>query len=289
MLVPIETEDDQKIYDLLIWKRRSTKMIDKSEEESSNVEIIEIPYRNMQDDSELIIVAKLFRVKEPLPGNPIVIFGHGNGEDLDDYIEFNSIFCENGISFCSFDYRGYGYSDGISGSCSASEREDLITVINYFKKNGFDKISYFGRSLGATCGIFAAAEFSDLVCLALDSPWISTKEWVEYRAEDLHQISKEKFNELIPNVFKEVKEKTGIDFSQIKEPREVAINIKQPIFIIHGMNDSIVPFSNSKELFEIVKSNEKKFKPFNGGHNDFVRYLFYKDMFNFILHQNGVK
>lgn len=137
MLVPIETEDDQKIYDLLIWKRRSTKMIDKSEEESSNVEIIEIPYRNMQNDSELIIVAKLFRVKEPLPGNPIVIFGHGNGEDLDDYIEFNSIFCENGISFCSFDYRGYGYSDGIYGSCSASEREDLITVINYFKKKRF--------------------------------------------------------------------------------------------------------------------------------------------------------
>ena len=286
MLALIDKTDDEKIYDLLIWKRRSSMMINQNEE---NVEIIKIPFYTQNGKEPEYIVAKLFRSKIPLPNNPIVIFGHGNGENLDDYIEYHSTFCQHGISFCTFDYRGYGYSDGSYGTCSANERDDLIFVIKYLKNNGFEKVSYFGRSTGATCGIFAASEFPDIVCLALDSPWLSTKEWVEYRANDLYQISKEKFDELIPTVFNEVKEKTGINFNDLKEPREAAKYIKQPIFIIHGKIDSIVPFSNSEELFEIVKSEVKTFKSFNGDHNDFIRYNYYNDMFKFILRHNGVK
>lgn len=285
MLMTIDKTDDQKIYDLLIWRRRSSLLINKNEE---GVEIVEIPYYSQENKEPEYIIAKLFRSNKPLPGNPIVLFGHGNGEQLDDYIEYSSVFCPHGISFCSFDYRGYGYSDGSYGTCSVNEREDLILTIKYLKEIGFEKVSYFGRSLGATCGIFAASEIPDLVCITLDSPWMSIKEWMEFRANDLYQISKEKFHELFPSVLKEVKEKTGIDFDKVKEPREAAKNIKQPIFIIHGECDSIVPFSNSQELFDVVKSEVKIFKPFNGDHNDLIRQVFYKEMFKFILKHNGV-
>ena len=132
MLMTIDKTDDQKIYDLLIWRSRSSLLINKNEE---NYEIIEIPYYSQDNKDPEYIIAKLFRSNNPLPGNPIVIFGHDNGEKLDDYIEYSTLFCPHGISFCSLYYREYGYSDGIYGTCSANEREDLILTIKYLKRN----------------------------------------------------------------------------------------------------------------------------------------------------------
>lgn len=59
------------------------------------------------------------------------------------------------------DYRGTGYSDGDLNTSGIAETSDLITVINYLRKSGYTKISLFGRSLGAHCGIYIASHFQD--------------------------------------------------------------------------------------------------------------------------------
>lgn len=286
MLQIITDTDEEKIYNLLIWRRRKMLMPTTNE---AKIEQIELPHYSSNSENPEIIVAQIIRAEKPLEGNPIVVFGHGNGETLDDYIQYSINFCPHGISICALDYRGYGYSDGLYGSCSATERDDVENVINHLKKEGFNKISYFGRSLGATCGIFAASKFPDLVCLALDSPWMSTKEWVAYRSMNDYGIKPEKFDEVIGGVFEEVKRKTGIDFNEVEEPRVAASRIKQPIYVIHGVNDTIVPYTNSEELINTVQSRDKKLESFEGDHNDLIRYLIYEKMFKFILKRNGVE
>lgn len=108
------------------------------------------------------------------------------------------------------------------------------------KLHGFERISYFGRSLGATCGIFLAAKCPDLVCLALDSPWMSTKEWCQYKANFFYKINDEKYKEMILYVYNKILKCNKIDFNQVEEPRDVAPKITQPFFLIHGKNDKLV-------------------------------------------------
>ena len=92
-----------------------------------------------------------------------------------------------------------------------------------------------------------------------------------------------------PEACKIIKEKYGIDFLNLKEPCIAAEKITQPIFVIHGNEDKIVPISNSEKLMELVKSQEKQFIPFKGGHNDFRRYQYFIQQFIFILHQHGIE
>lgn len=233
------------------------------------------------------IALKLTKAKEPLPGNPVVLFVHGDGETIDDYYSYQSYFIRHGMAFCIMDHRGVGYGEGEYQTSGIRETDDCITAINYLKENGFEKISFFGRSLGGICGIYVASKVPDLVCLALDSPVIDLKEYVIYFASKFFNLSTEKVEELYPIACEQLKEKTGIDFLNIEQPSEAAKKITQPIFVIHGQNDISVPISNSEKLMQIVQSKEKKFEPFKGTHCSF-RHSQFLDLFKFILKQNGV-
>lgn len=224
-----------------------------------------------------------------MPGNPIVIVGHGNGEKIDDYFKYGvDKLYSAGLSLCIVDYRGYGYSDGKYGTASATEREDIIEVYNYLKSHGFERISYFGRSLGATCGIFLAAQCQDLVCLALDSPWMSTKEWCQYIAQQFHKINSDKFEEILPSVYEKILKEFKIDFNQVEDPRVAATKITQPFYLIHGSFDKLVPLQNSEELIGLVQSREKHFEPFESDHNLRDEYCF-EGIYDFIISQNNIK
>lgn len=232
------------------------------------------------------IAIKLTNAKEPLPGNPVLLFAHGDGETIEDYYTYQSYFIKHGVSFCIMDHRGVGYGEGQYQTSGIRETEDCLTVIEYLKKNGFEKISFFGRSLGGICGIYLASRYPDLVCLALDSPVIDLTEYVIYFMGKAHHVSSEKVKKIFPLACEQIKEKTGIDFLSIEQPSEAAKKITQPIFVIHGKSDIHVPISNSEKLMELVQSEDKTFEPFNGTHNSF-RYQPYIDLFLFILQHNG--
>lgn len=234
------------------------------------------------------IAIKLTKAKNPLPGNPVLLFTHGDGETIDDYYYYQSYLCKYGMSFCIMDHRGSGYAEGQYQTSGIRETDDCLTVINYLKENGFTKISFFGRSLGGICGIYVASQLPDLVCIALDSPVIDIEKYVIYVMTKFYHLSPEKVKELYSISCEKVKEKTGIDFSNIQQPFQVAEKICQPLIIMHGKSDVHVPISNSEELMQLVKSDVKKFVPFNGTHVSF-RHKYFLELFVFILQQNGVE
>lgn len=279
----IREKDIKTICESLVSKR------DKPSLKNPKSKLIKIP--SNQNPKEKIAIY-LSKTKNPLPGNPIVLFAHGDGETIDTYlslnfIDYSTLFTKNGMNFCIMDYRGYGYSDGDLQTSGINETEDLITVINFLKKSGYDKISFFGRSLGAHCGIYIAAHFPEIVCIALDSPCVSIKELCIYQVNRFKKIEKERIFELYPDACKMAKEMYGVDYLNIKEAIDVADQISQPIFVIHGSKDILVPFCNSEQLMQKIKSDEKKFIPFEYGHNDVQRLKYFLEQFIFILRQNG--
>ena len=275
--------DIQTICASLVTKR------DKPPLKRSHFKLKKIPSHKNHKDKIMLYLSK---TKRPLPGNPIVLFAHGDGETIDTYLvncvkDYSTFFTPNGMNFCIIDYRGSGYSEGEFSTSGVNETEDLVSAIYYLKKKGFKKISFFGRSLGAHCGIHLAALFPDLVCIALDSPFVSIKNHVVHKVSSFNKIDKEKVEELYPDACKIINEMYGIDFLNIKEAIDVADKINQPIFVIHGNRDILVPIENSIELMEKIKSTEKNFVSFDAGHNDVQRLKYFLDQFVFILRHNG--
>lgn len=277
---PTDKKYLDKLCKSLVSPRESPKL-----DNSDQAEIIEIPTPSGEH-----IALFLKRADNPLPGNPILLFTHGDGETIDDYYNNHEFFCPYGVSFCIFDYRGNGYSEGTIQTSSVRETEDCFTVIQYLKDQGFGKFSFFGRSLGATCGIFVASRIPDLVCIALDSPMINYKDCTIYQVNKFNHVPIEKAEELYDEACKIVKEKYGIDFLNIEQPIDAAPKINQPIFVCHGKKDVILPFNYSEKLMEKVASQEKRFEALPNGHNNiYPRYKVFMDMFIFILHHYGVE
>lgn len=271
-----------KIVDLLIMPKPKFKSKYKFDKRDKIIKI--------STSSGDHIAIKLTNAIDPLPGNPVVLVVHGDGETIDDYFYYQGYFVKHGVSYCIIDHRGCGYAEGEYQTSGIRETDDCLTVIDYLKKNGYSKISFFGRSLGGISGIYVASRVPDLVCIALDSPVIDLTEYVYYFMSypKFYNVPIEKVKELFPLACEKVKEKTGIDFLNIQQPSEAAKKITQPIFVIHGKNDIHVPLSNSEKLIELVQSKDKKLIIFKGTHCS-PRFIAFLDPFLFILQKNGVE
>lgn len=266
-------------------------------------EFIEIPIKDANDHVDNI-VALLVRSENPMPGDPIVLFAPGDNETIDNYKEYHSAFCRFGCHFCVMDYRGRGYSEGNYITYHENEVDDVIAVIKHLKENGYEKISFFGRSRGAICAFYAITEFPDICSIALDSPALysdddeeeSGTENCEEDEDDVVYISKklkisiDDAKKILPDVYKEVAKKTGVDFNKVyAKTKQLAYNICQPLFVIHGKFDRNIPIEDSIKLMEIVKSKDKRFESFDGGHNCLIRIDYWYKQFYFILKHFGLE
>lgn len=252
----------------------------------TNGEIVYVPVQDGRGKSIKICIF-IVKAQNPLPENPIVLFAPGDLEKIDDYQNEYKYFCPFGVNFCVMAYRGRRYSEGDYLTFGPNEIEDVIHIIRYLEKSGYTKISYFGRSRGATCGLFAAHEFPNLASIALDSPRIHIQEYDKYISKKTG-YSIEKVDKILPEILKNIKNKTGIDFSNDLQPFIFAAELKQPIYIIHGEKDRNIPISESRELFSLLNSEEKIFLPFDGDHDDIkIRLPYWKKQFYFIVKHSG--
>lgn len=213
----------KSIYDLIITKKSKTERLDYKILES---QIIKIRSDNPSEKIALVIC----KAKNALPGNPITLMCHGEDEIMENII-FTVNFLEPfGMNICLMDYRGYGHSDGQIRTSGFNEYLDVVTVMKYLKKKGYNKISLLGYSIGASIGILLTKEFPDLVFLAIDSPYMSFKEFIKNKAKSLN-ISDKTFDIALPRVYSKIKNDIGIDYNCFQDPRGVISQITQPIIL----------------------------------------------------------
>lgn len=171
----------------------------------------------------------------------VIFFSHGNAEDIGGTDSILKDFQKSGFAVLSFDYRGYGTSEGTP----SEERvyrdievayEYLVSELNFPP----EKIIARGRSLGGAVAINLASR-KKLGGLIVESSFVSA-----YRV--LTKIQIFPFDQ----------------FQSIKRIREVDC----PILFIHGRNDNIVPFWHGEKLFAEAKEPKFSFWIDAGGHNN---------------------
>ena len=197
-------------------------------------------------------------IKSRFPTNKLILYFHGNAEDIGFANEFLAPICEKWkvdlyvtqVHALAIEYPGYGLypgnTDGDSIKATANLVYDFVTRTMRIPPQD---IIIFGRSIGTGPATYLANR-SDCSALVLFSPYIS-----------IRGVAKEHVGCLsccAPDIFQNI---------------EAIRTIRRPIFIIHGKLDEVINVKNADALFEACHTNSREHKdirkPEHMTHNDF--------------------
>lgn len=174
-----------------------------------------------------------------------LLFCHGNGGNMAWRLQYYTLFHDLGFNLLTFDYRGYGRSEG-----SPSEEntyEDARAAWKYLVEDkGFspeDTVIY-GRSLGG--GVAARLAFEKKPgALALESTFTSMAD---------------KAREMMPFL------PVSLILKHEYPTKEIIGKMECPVLILHSPEDDLIPFSHGRTNFALAK-DPKKFVEVSGIHN----------------------
>jgi len=197
-----------------------------------------------------------FLLYENIGAEYTILYTHGNAEDLGQMRSLVKLFRMHlPVNILIYDYAGYGYNGNIGECSEAATYRDIREVWKYLtetKNIAPDKIILYGRSLGTGPTVQLSAELSDrkiyVAGVILQSPLMSAVAVVSNLACYLPFM----------NIF--------VNSRKIHK-------ILSPIFILHGVNDRVVPWEHGNYLRNHCGHNQVTFWSINGaGHNDIEAY-----------------
>lgn len=187
-----------------------------------------------------------------------ILHVHGNAGNIESHIWFTEYLPQAGFNLFTFDYRGYGQSEG-----SARSRKPLIDDTNaaleaLLARQDIDhsRIGMYGQSLGGAIGLNVMAQRPEIKAAVLESSFAS---WREVAASAVGGDP--------PNILGR-----GLARLLIKDshkPVDAISQIDMPILIFHGSNDSLVPISHGRRLADAGPMAE--LVEFEGGEHNSLR------------------
>ncbi len=217
---------------------------------------------NLETRDGAVINALLFKPKGDSKG--IVFYLKGNSKSIKGWGKFAVDFTRHNYNVLMVDYRGFGKSTG-RRSQKAIKR-DLQEVYNKIKEETTeDRIIVYGRSLGSG---FAAklASINNPKMLILDAPYYSLTK-VTARYAPFMPLS-----------------------VLIKYPLPTYKWLKYvrcPIHIIHGTNDTLIPYKTSVRLSKVNPKLTRLHTVIGGGHKNLNNFESYHKMIHEIINSKS--
>lgn len=193
------------------------------------------------DDGNTLYVIEIIASKDA----PYILFFHGNGSAAKFEIDRGQIFRDAGYNVLLAEYRGYG---GSSGETSAQViLEDALLVHDWVREKSDEAVFVAAHSLGTGAATYVAAN-RDIAALLLEAPYASLADvaadkypFVPVKALFKHEINSAAF--------------MG--------------NIIEPVLIMHGTQDRVIPIKFGTELFKHAKPKDQFVIIEGGGHSLF--------------------
>jgi len=197
--------------------------------------------------------------KTDLKSKGLIFYFKGNTRSIKGWSKFALPFLNHGYDVCMFDYPGFGKSTG----GQSEESFYLSAEIMYHelrKKYESQDIIVYARSIGAGFGAFIASHHH-VKKLILDSPYY-----------DFYSLAKRYFFWL-PLAW----------ICSYKIPVHAFVQrCECPVFIIHGINDWIIPLYHSKKI-KRKKPSVQLIQIKDAGHNNLLAFEQYHLALNNIL------
>lgn len=171
---------------------------------------------------------------KPQKNKKLIIYFHGNSNNLEKNATQLPYFEKLGYGFLLPEYEGFG---GIKGNLTQQELEqDAKTALQWALSKGYKPkdIILYGHSLGTYVATFAAhfmaQEHEPVFSLVLESPFYS-----------IIDMARHKFGSVFP---------FSLLLKDKFETNNIIQKIQTPLFVGHGKNDTVVPYSQGLKLFE---------------------------------------
>ncbi|MDP3501877.1 MAG: alpha/beta hydrolase [Myxococcales bacterium] len=182
------------------------------------------------------------------PGSPVVLHFHGNGEQLASLEWMAEAWAEQGVGFVAVEYPGYGLAKSKGTPSEASILTAADEALNHVQLTmgiSADRLIVSGQSLGSGVAV-ALAHRGIGRKLVLFTPYTSLPD-VGARVMPflpVRRLMRDRFD------------------SGAK-----AVDVKQPVLIIHGTDDEVVPFDLGERLSKTFP-NATLLRIDGGHHND---------------------
>lgn len=182
------------------------------------------------------------------PDAPVVLHFHGNGEQLASLEWMADAWAEQGVGFVAVEYPGYGLAKSKGTPSEASILTAADEALNHVQLTmgiSADRLIVSGQSLGSGVAV-ALAHRGVGRKLVLFTPYTSLPE-VGARVMPflpVRLLMRDRF-----------------------DSREKAVDVKQPVLIIHGTDDEVVPFDLGERLSKVFPSSTL-LRIEGGHHND---------------------
>lgn len=189
---------------------------------------------------------------------PVLVFFHGNGEIVTDYEGMADLYHLCGVSLLVFDYRGYGWSEGtpLTSQMLPDAETCFLAVDSILGKNGVvpgRPIFMKGRSLGSAPAIYVAHQHPDkLRGLIIESGYASAPSLFRRLGIPVPDLP---IDDVSLPIYNDRKMK----------------NINLPLLVIHGEQDTIIPVSNGRDLYDVSPAQDKQLVIIaEAGHNNLL-------------------
>jgi fermentation-respiration switch protein FrsA (DUF1100 family) len=162
----------------------------------------------------------------PAPGMPLIVVYHGSVGRGARHAELGARFKAKGFGYLSATFRGYAPSSGEPSQSGLLD--DGLAIFDWAKKQCQCDIVVIGNSLGSGVGVHTARERA-AKALILTSPYSSVADVAagRYPLLPVRQLIKHSF----PST-------------------EWIRSVTEPILILHGARDNVVPVQYGKRLHE---------------------------------------
>ncbi len=225
--------------------------------------VFEKPYRelfiNTADNVKLN--ALLFQTDLPLKG--LVIYFHGNADNLQRWGKFQSDFTSRGYDILMPDFRGFGKSTGQPDEQKFYQDAQLIydhifDVADQYKRS---EIIIYGRSLGCAVASNLATKVEARKVI-LETPFKNIDNLMKINSRILFLPFDFKYN--FPN-------------------DEHLAKIQKPIYIFAGTKDWVVPNKSTEQLKPLLKPSDRYIEIEGGGHKNLSTFKEYQQALDAIL------
>jgi len=199
------------------------------------------------------ILDGIMRIPEGAGKFPAVILCHGFNMNKDNEFIFGlwDIISRAGFVCMRFDFTGHGDSQGNFREMTVlQEVHDVLSAAEYLKSTNIiddKRIALVGHGFGASAAILAAERHRFRAVAEIDG-FARVEDFVESRFTQ-HQIGEWRRQGFVQfHNFDEL----GIDFLNDIHKHDVLSALKKikcPLLIVHGTDDTEIPFENAREIF----------------------------------------
>jgi len=208
-------------------------------------------------------------LKSEVPKKANIVFIHGNAQNISSHIANVAWLTKEGYDVFIFDYRGYGYSQGVTEIEGVIH--DAIDAIAYGAERSAKEnvpVIVLGQSLGGSLAIYAVAnsEYKEKILVLITISAFS----------DYHEITQEALSTWwLTWAFQWP---LSFTINNDYRPLDYVSDIYPvPFVVMHSQEDEVIPYHHGSDLIAAAKQ-PKTFVEITGTHNYTFAFQSNKDL-----------